>query len=414
MIGAAVSHIAFLSIPSHGHIIPTLDVVRELVRRGHRVTYVTTEEFAGTVAAAGAEPVRYASTAARYQEASTYQREEVMGILMMSLEEGTGALDALEPVLRADRPDLLVYDLTLYTAGRAASRKHGIPAVQTFPIFASNERFSLAHRVFQRAGGAVGVLNGGDSGGLEFLTALRDWLERYLPGGGASAFEVLTTVEPLNLVFLPREFQIEQQLFDERFQFVGPCQDLEPGGQWQPPGDGRPVVLASLGTTYGSAKFFRMCAEAFAGLPLHMVMTTGDKFDVAELGPLPSNIEARPWVPHLDVLAHAGVLVTQGGMSSTMQALALGVPLVVVPHGGENAVNADRLAELGCGTLLPPEELTAAALRRAVTETLADEGMREAAVRMSRHVAAAGGAPRAAEVLEARIAEAVAAGRAAA
>jgi UDP:flavonoid glycosyltransferase YjiC (YdhE family) len=34
-------HIAFVSIPSIGHVYPTLAVAAELVRRGHRVTYAS-------------------------------------------------------------------------------------------------------------------------------------------------------------------------------------------------------------------------------------------------------------------------------------------------------------------------------------------------------------------------------------
>lgn len=398
-------HVAFLTIPSHGHVIPTLEIVGELVRRGHRVTYVTTEAFAATVAAAGATPVCYGSTAERYREATTYSREEVIGILLMSLEEGTGVLDALEPVLRDDRPDLLVYDLTLYTAGRTASRRYGIPAVQAFPIFASNERFSLARRVFERVGGAVGLLHDADAGAQEFLAALTEWLGRHAPGGEISALGVLMTVEPLNLVFIPKQFQLEQELFDDRFQFVGPCQQTSGvTGRWRPPDTDHPVVLISMGTSYGTAEFFRSCVEAFADEPVHVVMTTGDKFDVAELGTLPATVEARPWVPHLDVLARARAFVTQGGMSSAMQALSLGVPMVVIPQGGENLVNADRLAELGCAVVLPPAELSAAALRKAVAAVVADEQMRRCAELMRGHIEAAGGAGRAADVLLRRLA----------
>jgi UDP:flavonoid glycosyltransferase YjiC (YdhE family) len=42
-------HIAVINIPAYGHVNPTLAVVRELVNRGHRVTYVTTEEFVPTI-----------------------------------------------------------------------------------------------------------------------------------------------------------------------------------------------------------------------------------------------------------------------------------------------------------------------------------------------------------------------------
>lgn len=47
-------HIAFICLPAAGHVNPTLPVVSELVRRGHRVTYATAEKYAKSVESAGA------------------------------------------------------------------------------------------------------------------------------------------------------------------------------------------------------------------------------------------------------------------------------------------------------------------------------------------------------------------------
>ena len=40
-----MSRIVFFSIPAYGHTNPTVEVVRQLVRRGHRVRYYSFEEF---------------------------------------------------------------------------------------------------------------------------------------------------------------------------------------------------------------------------------------------------------------------------------------------------------------------------------------------------------------------------------
>lgn len=47
-------HIAVICLPAAGHVNPTLPVVSELVRRGHRVTYATSEKYAKAVESAGA------------------------------------------------------------------------------------------------------------------------------------------------------------------------------------------------------------------------------------------------------------------------------------------------------------------------------------------------------------------------
>ena len=47
-------HFAFICLPATGHVNPTLPVVAELVRRGHRVTYDTAAKYASAVESAGA------------------------------------------------------------------------------------------------------------------------------------------------------------------------------------------------------------------------------------------------------------------------------------------------------------------------------------------------------------------------
>ena len=50
-------HIAMVGTTAAGHVLPGLAVVRELVRRRHRVTYAIGDALAPLVAATGAEPV---------------------------------------------------------------------------------------------------------------------------------------------------------------------------------------------------------------------------------------------------------------------------------------------------------------------------------------------------------------------
>ena len=47
--------IVFFCIPAHGHTNPTLNVVRELVSRGHRVVYYSYDDFREKIEDAGAE-----------------------------------------------------------------------------------------------------------------------------------------------------------------------------------------------------------------------------------------------------------------------------------------------------------------------------------------------------------------------
>jgi UDP:flavonoid glycosyltransferase YjiC (YdhE family) len=49
------------------------------------------------------------------------------------------------------------------------------------------------------------------------------------------------------------------------------------------------------------------------------------------------------------VLEHAAAVVTHGGHGTVVKALAAGVPLVVMPHGRDQADNATRVTVRGAG-----------------------------------------------------------------
>jgi len=356
LIRPVAAHVAAVTIPAHGHVNPMLALLEELVRRGHRVTCAATEEFVPSVAAAGASAVRYRSSLPTDPPLNPWDQDPLGRAPPRLLEEALGALAALEAALERDRPRLVIYDEMAW-AGRMLARRWRVPAVQAWPTFASNERFSLGPRPVE-----------------------------------------VDPVEDLDLVFLPRAFQQAGETFDDRFLFVGPVVGSRASeGGWSPPADGRRVVLASLGTAWNAwPEFFRMCAEAFADPSWHLVMAIGQRVEPAALGPLPANAEAHRHVPQLAVLRHAAAFVTHGGMNSTMEALYHAVPLVVVPQMAEQEATARRVAELGLGRFLPREEVTPARLRDAVAELSRDPAVTARLRAMRDQIRAAGGVERAA------------------
>ncbi|MEU8960346.1 MULTISPECIES: macrolide family glycosyltransferase [unclassified Streptomyces] len=389
-------HFLFLVIPDHGHIFPNLAILEELTRRGHRVTFVTGEEVSEPVRATGATVLPYAS---EYRSLNHFESvNEDLGSRMLTLliDESAAMLRAVEAALDGDRPDVVVYDFATSHAGRILERKWGLPAVQLCPAFAQNEKFSFASG-----------FNESDTGGVADYAAppvMVEAINKLVAEHGLDVpfHEFFLSIAASNLVFLPKEFQIHGESFDERFSFVGPCiSDRSFLGEWQPPASGLPVVLVSLGATFSDVTgFFDAGMKAFADAPFHVVLTLGSSMAPEELGELPANIEAHRWVSHVAVLEHAKAFVTHGGMGSVMDSLSAGVPMVMVPHSPLDRPTGRRVTELGLGEVIAPDDLTAEALRDAVTRLLADEETADRARAMREPVREAGGAARAADVLE--------------
>jgi MGT family glycosyltransferase len=206
----------------------------------------------------------------------------------------------------------------------------------------------------------------------------------------------------LNVVFVPRAFQPGADTFDDRFRFVGPSPAArEDDSHWMPPEE--PALFIALGTAFNDRPdFYRTCLEAFDGAG-PVALAVGHRVDRGALGPIPGNVDVRPWFPQPAVLRHARAFVSHAGMGSTMEALYYGVPLVCVPQMVEQEMNAGRVAELGLGVRLDPEQLTAGDLRAAVDAVTADAAMRAALDRMRAATRNAGGAVAAADAIEAHL-----------
>lgn len=334
-------HIAFLNIPAAGHVTPTLAVVEELVRRGHKVSYLAADGFAEKIASTGAEVIPYTTTLDPRTIAPTGAEDWLARVLLGAVREAAATAPTLEAHFGDDLPDCLVYDISMQFLGRVMSRKLGVPGIQLYPVLASHQYFSEAE------GAAEGMFG-------QLTCELRAFADAH--GLRDVTLEELMADAPRNISFMPREFQSDADSFPEdRYTFVGiPLRESDLQGTWRPSSD-KPVVLISLGTTFNTQpEFFAMCAKAFEGLPWHVVIAAGPGVDLEAVGELPPNAEIHTWLTLQAVLEHAGAFVCHGGAGNTMNALYAGVPLVSVPHNGDSEMIAARTGELRLGRVLPP------------------------------------------------------------
>nr|WP_033437275.1 macrolide family glycosyltransferase [Saccharothrix sp. NRRL B-16314] len=380
-----MSHIAFLNIPGHGHVNPTLPVVTELVNRGHRVSYAVDPGFADIVRQAGATPVVYPTTL------PTDDQEWPAGMaaaMHLFLTEAKAVLPVLEAAFADDRPDLVVYDIGAWTARLLADR-WGVPAIQFSPTFVAYEGWE------------------DDMGDLidDEVRAFYAELDEWLAAEGVSIPAPTYVSHPDRaVVSIARSFQPNSGSVHPKYTFVGPCLDDRAfQGTWEP-ADDRPVLLVSFGSAYTNEPgIYRRCFEAFGDLDWQVVINIGKFVDPAELGEPPANVELHRWVPQLAILAHAKVFITHSGMGGSMEGLYHGVPMIGVPAIGEQVMNAMRLVDLGVGRHVPRDEVTAEGLRSAVLELADDPGVAERLAAIKAEIRAAGGTPAAADVIESEL-----------
>lgn len=376
-----MSHIAMVAPAAHGHVNPSLPVIAELVERGHRVSYVVPAAFADVVAGTGATPVVHDTVLPHEAAGEAYPTDPVAGVRIF-LDEGIASTPLIRAALADDRPDLFLADIAGYSA-RVLAHQWERPLVQFSPTYVAWEGYETPDVLVTAPGWA------------DYQAAFAAWLAAE---GVPLDPDTFTGRPPRSIVLVPRAMQPHADRVDERrYTFVGPCLDRRPHqGDWPVPS--RPLVLVSLGSAYTDVPaFYRACFAAFGDLDREIVVQIGRH--VTAPGPVPANTTLHRWVPQLAVLEHAHAFVTHAGMGGASEGLWHGVPMVAVPQAVDQFGNAARLAELGVARHLPAEEATPAALREALL-ALDDPAVRARSAALRTELRAAGGAARAADLVE--------------
>ncbi|MER5490353.1 macrolide-inactivating glycosyltransferase [Streptomyces sp. NPDC002490] len=390
------AHIAMFSIAAHGHVNPSLDVIRELVARGHRVTYAIPPAFADKVAETGAEPVAWTSILPS-DEAPDDWGTELIKYLELFLDDARQALPQLTAAYQGDEPDLVLYDITAYPA-RVLAHRWKVPVIQLSPSIVAWEGYE------EEVGATLFDPLRKTERGQAYFAGFRAWLAEN---------DIDLSPEDFSgrpdrcLVLIPKALQPQADRVDPaRYTFVGACQgERTSQGAWQRPAGAEKVLLVSLGSTFTKQpEFYRECIRAFGDLPgWHTVLQIGAHVDPAELGEVPATVEVHPWVPQLAILRQADVFVTHAGAGGSQEGLATGTPMVAVPQAVDQFGNADVLQALGVARHLPMAEATAETLRSAVLDLVGDPEVARRLAEVRREMADEGGTTRAADLIEAQL-----------
>lgn len=386
----AMSHIAMVSIPAHGHVNPSLELIRQLVARGHRVTYANDPSFdhrpgasresgaasgtsvpgtdaPGTSAAADAEtgadagiaggggtageagPVRDIGAAIRETgaELKPYKStlpgpdhrwtDDTIDALRIFLDDAIAMLPQLREAYEDDRPDLFLYDIAGAPA-RLLGERWGIPAVQLSPSMVAWDGYE------QDMAPMIDAIRA-DPRGTDYYRRFREWL---IAEGSSITDSITFMGRPRRcLALIPRVMQPNVDRVDERvYTFTGPLPRRSK--PWPKPA-GKRVLLVSLGSEFtDQPELYRRCIRAYGDLPgWHTVLQVGRYVDLADLGPVPDSIEVHRWVPQAAILREADAFLTHAGMGGSAEGLLTGTPMLVAPQAADQFGNADRLVELG-------------------------------------------------------------------
>jgi MGT family glycosyltransferase len=391
------AHIAMFSIAAHGHVNPSLEVIRELVARGHRVTYAIPPAFAEKIAETGAEVKLWNSTLPGPDADPEAWGTTLLDNVEPFLADAMQALPQLIEAYEGDEPDLVLHDITSYPA-RVLAHRWGVPAVSLSPNLVAWQGYE------EEVADPMWAEPKKTERGQAYYARFHAWLEE---NGITEHPDAFAGRPARSLVLIPRALQPNADRVDESVHsFVGACQgDRTAEGDWHRPADAEKVVLVSLGSSFTKQPaFYRECVKAFGELPgWHLVLQIGRRVDPAELGDVPDSVDVRSWVPQLAILKQADLFVTHAGAGGSQEGLATATPMIAVPQAVDQFGNADMLQSLGVARRLTTEEATAEALREAALALVDDPEVARRLRGVQAEMAREGGTRRAADLIEAEL-----------
>ncbi len=189
----------------------------------------------------------------------------------------------------------------------------------------------------------------------------------------------------LTLALFPEWFAAPQPDWPQPlFQHGFPLEDLAKDVALSPElqafldaGD-KPLVFTP-GTGHRHVRvFFQAALEATQRLGRRAIFATRQ---VEDLPPLPPTVLAQRYVPFSLLLPRAAALIYHGGIGTCSQALAAGIPHLVMAMAHDQPDNANRLRRLGVGLSLKPKHFTGERVATALRELLDQPAVQENAKR---------------------------------
>ena len=369
--------VAVVAGPDPGHSFPAIALCQRFAQAGDEPTLFTGVEWIQAARDAGVDTVELDGLAALDDDldagARIHRRAARMAVLNV-------------PALRDLAPDLVVSDVITAGGGMAAELLE-VPWIELDP-----------HPLYLPSKG-LPPIGSGLAPGTGVRGRLRDAVMRALTARSVRAgMRERATVRveiglpasdpgPLRrLIATLPALEVPRPDWPAEAVVVGPLH-FEPTDRVLaiPSGSGPVIVVApstALTGTMGLAELALGCLTPGETLP------SGSRLVVSRLDG--ADLTVPPWATvglgsQAELLKHADLVICGGGHGMVAKTLLAGVPLVVVPGGGDQWEMANRVVRQGSARLIRP--LTAEALVDAVGEVMSSPRYREAARAASASIA---------------------------
>ncbi|MGW2090590.1 glycosyltransferase [Promicromonospora sukumoe] len=366
--------ILFSSTPAHGHLLPLLPLARAFRDRGDDVAVLTAGAFAPLLDAEGitllpAGPtadVLFAESARRTGvDAAADPRPEAVADFFAGTRVDLTADDALAAA-REFAPDLIVAEALDFVG----------------PLVAAALDVPVATMAF---GPAIPA---------EFTDGMTALVGSRYADRGLAPVPARWHLDPCPDLLQPPGWQAPANRVPVRPE---PHQGAGAGSGTRAnagsddaagtPGD-RPKVLVTFGTHFSDPATLTPILAELRTVGVDLVVTLGLTASAADYSAADNNITFAAFTPLADLLHDVDLVVTHGGAGTTLGVLSRGLPLVVVPQGADQFLQAAVVSGSGTGIAVQPGPDVPETVAKAVVTLRSDPCYTEAARTVAAQIAA--------------------------
>jgi MGT family glycosyltransferase len=407
-----MAHFGICCPPLPGHINPMTALARELMSRGHRVTFLGFPDMRSRLA----EDSSFAPFGERDWPIGSLQpylgRLARLGgplslrrlIVDLSKFADTICRD-LPAALERLGPDLLIIDQT-DAAGSLVATALSIPFVNVANALPLNIEPGIPPPVlpWEFDPSPKGIRR--NMGGYRIARLIERPITRVIRrhaerlGRKDIRFADEAWSELAQITQCVRGLDFPRERLPSNFHYVGPIRGPETPLDFPLPSDGRPLIFCSLGTLQGSRlSIFQAVAKAAARLDVHLLIAHGGMLGERQVARLTGSPMVHSYVPQRAILARSSLAITHCGFNTVLDALSYGVPMIGMPITFEQPATGARLQRVGAAHVLQRWR-TPGRIGKAVETVLSNPAFRENAAKLSLEIQRSGGVGRAADIIE--------------
>lgn len=378
-----MANIGIISPPTLGHVNPFLILGKELIKKGHKVVFFQLEEIKKNIVDAGLSYHRIGKLIPNNMmnsiqnelgqlsglDAMLYWRKRQLVLFKVWFDELPKAIDS-------EKIEMLLIDQSDGVGATIADYKK-IPYVtvsmgldidweKSIPPFFLSREYDKSEFTMRSNKVAMDEFVKDFSPLFDIINTKREefGLEKYDP------YSNMYPVSPYaQIAQMPSFLDYPRLEKPSCFYNVGPFIDGEPEKIPFPfeKINGKPLVYISLGTILNvRPEIFNLMASSFEDVDVQLVISLGRKIPNLDVDIFPKGTIIVDYAPQREVLKNAKLCITHGGLNTVMDALANGVPVIVVPISFDQPGTAGRIKYYNLGEFIPFKSLTSNVINKTV------------------------------------------------